>query len=106
MHHEFAAVPTGAEFFDYGIGFFEAEPPQRGIQCLLNELLQRHLKATYCGARLCRFHAAWFGRHGATPVIELDFRGRVRNAFYDADAVLGMTDAHADMQGFNFHKGS
>ena len=95
-----------AELLDDSIRLFQSKPLHRGVDCLLNKLFQRHLKAVHRRPRLCRFQAALLRRHRAPPVIELNFSRRFRNGLYHADAVLRVSNTHADVQSFNLHIGN
>ena len=44
-----------------------------------------------------------FGGDGSPPVVELNFRRGFGDGLDNADAVLGVTDAHPEVQRFDFH---
>src|SRR5262249_55831474 len=68
-----------------------------------DELFQWHVQSADGGLRFGGLKPARLRRDLPAAVVELNFCRRFRNAFDRPQAVLRVTDVHANVQRFKFH---
>lgn len=103
VQNHFPMVPAGAKESHYGVGLFQAQLKERGIQGLAHKLRQRHFQASRRHLGLRRLQPAGFRGDGAPAGLKLNFRGDVAEGFDNANPVLRMASPHANVKGFQFH---
>ena len=103
LQHGPAAVPTDAESLDFGLRPLKTQGGDGTGHRVADELGQRNAEARDGCSRLSRFKPGRKRLDCALAIAEPNFGGVLADGFDLADAVLWVTDFHADVQFFDLH---